>query len=115
MTDPHERRENITSNFGPRVAPTAGASSNHPAIDIGVPDGTHVIAAGGGTVVSAGDAGGYGNQVVVDHGTVNGHHVQTCYSHLSGFHVNVGDTVQKGQYIADSGHSRNRYRSSLRF
>ena len=89
----------ITSHFGYRNAPTAGASSNHPAIDIGAPQGTAVVAADGGVVISAGANGGYGNSVGIKHD--NG--MITWYNHLYDWSVKVGDTVAQGQQIAQVG------------
>lgn len=91
----------ITSYFGYRNAPTAGASSNHPAIDIAVPEGTRVSASDGGTVVATGWSGGYGNIVQIDHG--NG--VVTQYSHLSKVGVRKGQKVARGQEVARSGNT----------
>lgn len=91
----------ITSYFGYRNAPTAGASSNHPAIDIAVPEGTRVSASDGGTVVATGWSGGYGNIVQIDHG--NG--VVTQYSHLSKVGVRMGQKVARGQEVARSGNT----------
>lgn len=91
----------ITSYYGYRNAPTAGASSNHPAIDIAVPEGTRVSASDGGTVVATGWSGGYGNIVQIDHG--NG--VVTQYSHLSKVGVRKGQKVARGQEVARSGNT----------
>ena len=91
----------ITSYFGYRNAPTAGASSNHPAIDIAIPEGTRVSASDGGTVVATGWSGGYGNIVQIDHG--NG--VVTQYSHLSKVGVRRGQKVARGQEVALSGNT----------
>lgn len=89
----------ITSGFGRRSSPTAGASSFHQAIDIGAPAGTPVNAADGGKVIYCGWYGGYGNRVVVDHG--NGY--KTCYSHLSGYQVKQGQVLRKGQQLGKVG------------
>ena len=94
-------RGTITSYFGYRNAPTAGASSNHPAIDIAVPEGTRVSASDGGTVIATGWSGGYGNIVQIDHG--NG--VVTQYSHLSKVGVRKGQKVARGQEVALSGNT----------
>lgn len=91
----------ITSYFGYRNAPTAGASSNHRAIDIGVPEGTRVSASDGGTVIQTGPYSGYGNVVMIDHG--NG--VVTQYSHLSKVAVRKGQKVARGQEVALSGNT----------
>lgn len=89
----------ITSYFGPRKQPTAGASTNHGAIDIGIPLGTPVYSAELGTVIMASWDGGYGNFVMIKHD--NG--LYTAYAHLSGYNVNVGQRVSRGQQIATSG------------
>ena len=91
----------IRSHFGYRNAPTRGASSNHPAIDIGVPVGTPVAAADGGVVIYAGHNSGYGNSVGIKHD--NG--MVTYYNHLDSWNVKVGDTVAQGQQIACSGNT----------
>ena len=60
-----------------------------------------VVAASQGTVVSAGVAGGYGNLVVVDHGSS----VSTYYAHLASIAPNVtaGATVWTGQQLGVEG------------
>ena len=90
---------NISSEFGLRDSPTAGASSDHRGIDIGVPTGTNVYACEAGTVTTAGWSDSAGNWVVIDHG--NGY--VTKYMHNSEVLVSAGDTVEKGQTIAISG------------
>ena len=67
---------NITSNFGPRGAPTAGASTNHQGIDIAVPSNSEVYACEDGVVKTAAFDDSAGNYVEVDHG--NGY--QTVYA-----------------------------------
>lgn len=87
----------ITSYFGYRDAPTAGASSYHEGIDIAAYSGAPVYAADGGKVIQAGDAGGSGNMITLDHGKG----VQTAYMHLKngGILVRVGQKVSRGQKI----------------
>ena len=99
----------ITSTFGYRTAPTAGATSNHKGIDISCSQGSDVTAAYDGTVAERGDAsnsdgynGGRGYYLLVNH-TINGQAVTTQYYHLSQPLVTVGTTVSKGQVIAKSG------------
>lgn len=89
----------ITSGFGHRVQPTAGATTEHGGIDYGVPVGTSVSAAGAGEVVTAGPSGGYGNAVRIRH--ENGD--ITLYGHLSAVGVKVGDQVSAGQALGKSG------------
>ena len=96
----------ITSDFGYRKSPVAGATTNHSGIDIGVPVGTPVKAITDGTVIAAnGGMRGYGNGVFIDHGMVNGKRVVSEYGHLSSFNVKVGDKVHQGQVIAKSGNT----------
>lgn len=90
----------ITSKFGPRKQPTAGASTLHNGIDIGVSY-VPVYAAKSGTVTLAGTNGGFGNCVIISHGTG----YSTTYGHLSSIKVKVGDVVTQGQQIATSGNS----------
>ncbi len=93
----------ITSYFGLRTAPLPGASTNHGAVDIGVPTGTNVYATESGTVTTAGYYGNAGNLVTIDHG--NGY--ISKYMHNSSIKVSVGDKVTKGQVIAISGSTGN--------
>ena len=91
----------LTSRFGRRTSPTRGASSNHQGIDWGLPTGSTVVAASGGTVTKAGWGGGYGYVVYIRH--PGG--VETRYAHLSKVLVSVGSTVKQGQKIARSGNT----------
>ncbi|MFN2226495.1 MAG: LCP family protein [Anaerolineae bacterium] len=77
-----------------------GFWEGHKAIDIANVTGTPVRAADAGYVVLAGrDTGGYGNQLVIDHG--NGY--LTRYAHLNSLLVQAGDSVQKAQQIGTLG------------
>lgn len=92
----------VTSEFGYRTdASYAGGSTNHAGIDIGVPEGSTVVAAASGTVVIAGTYGGYGKYVEIDHG--NG--LVTCYGHNSIIKVRQGQKVKAGDVIALSGNT----------
>ncbi|WP_161907913.1 peptidoglycan DD-metalloendopeptidase family protein [Emergencia sp. 1XD21-10] len=91
----------ITSYFGDREAPTAGASTSHMAIDIAAYSGAPIYAADGGKVIYAGNSGGGGNTIRIDHG--NG--IQTTYMHLQngGILVKIGQKVSRGQKIGRMG------------
>ena len=93
----------ITSEFGLRNAPTAGASSDHQGIDIDAfaDPNQAVSAADTGTVTYAGYSSGYGNYIVIDHG--NG--TSTLYAHLSSSNVSTGQTVSQGEQIGNTGHT----------
>ena len=91
----------ITSGFGQRSSPGGVGSTNHQGVDIGVPIGTEVKAAGGARVAAAGTVSGYGNYIDLQHadGTV------TRYGHLSKINVVKGQQVQQGDVIGLSGMS----------
>lgn len=76
-----------------------GGVRNHAGIDIAVPVGTAVRAAGCGTVMLAGRQSGYGKMVCVDHGAA----LSTCYAHLSSIAVAEGVSVTAGQVIGRVG------------
>lgn len=75
-------------------------SWRHTGVDIANRIGTPIYAADSGTVETVGyNRGGYGNQIVVNHGGGK----KTRYAHLSAFDVKVGQKVAKGEYIGAMG------------
>ena len=54
----------------------------HYGVDMGAACRTPVVAAASGTVMFAGWNGGYGNLIIINHGTVNGYRMETKYAHL---------------------------------
>jgi murein DD-endopeptidase MepM/ murein hydrolase activator NlpD len=76
-------------------------AESHPGIDIAVPVGTAVRAAGGGTVAAAGTEVDYGLYVLLRH--PEGY--ETMYGHASRLLVNEGELVLAGQVIALTGNS----------
>lgn len=94
-------RSRITSYFGHREQPVAGASTYHRAIDIGVPIGTSVYAAADGYVVTTGYSSIRGNYIMVKHAD----NLYTFYQHLKSVAVPAGRNVSKGQTIAYSGNT----------
>ena len=93
----------ITSDFGPRKRPAAGASEVHRGIDISVPVGTPVCATANGIISRIWDNPKNGGRaVLIRH--ANGFY--TAYYHLSNNSVrNVGDTVSVGDIVAYSGNT----------
>lgn len=85
----------VTSGFGRRRSPTAGASSMHKGLDISNRVGTPIRAPARGAVTFAGPDGAYGISITLDHG--NG--MVTRYAHLSKALVSVGAYVQRGDVI----------------
>lgn len=89
----------ITSYFGNRDQPTAGASTYHKGIDISAPSGTSIVAAASGRVVTATYSSSAGNYVMIYHGNST----YTVYMHCSSLNVSVNQEVQKGDVIASVG------------
>lgn len=75
--------------------------SNHPGLDIAVPQNSYVRAAGPGTVVEAGDDEVYGRFIRIDHGGG----LESLYGHASRLLVSKGVAVKRQQVIALSGNT----------
>lgn len=86
----------ISSYFGNRESPTAGASSYHQGIDIRASYGSAIVAAASGTVEWANYSSSAGYWIGIYHG--NG--TYTVYMHCSSLLVSAGATVSQGQTIA---------------
>ncbi|MEU6478971.1 peptidoglycan DD-metalloendopeptidase family protein [Streptomyces sp. NPDC047017] len=93
----------VTSPFGMRMHPILHVYKLHTGIDFGVPAGTPFLAALDGKVTSAGWANGYGNRVVISHGTIDGKQISTTYNHMSAISVSVGQQVKVGQQVGAVG------------
>ena len=89
----------VTSDYGTRISPMSGASSNHKGIDIGASSGADIIAAADGTVTAASYSSAAGNYVMIDHGGG----LYTVYMHASSLLVSPGQTVSAGDVIAKVG------------
>ena len=92
----------ITSRYGERKAPTAGASTNHKALDIGAKAGDPIYAAADGQVANATYNDGLGYYVSIEHDG----ETATRYSHMTNFIVQPGEYVKQGQiigYVGESG------------
>lgn len=94
---PASRR--ITSYFGPRTAPVAGASTYHKGIDIGASTGSAIVASASGVVTTATYSSSAGNYIVISHGSG----MATVYMHCSALYVSVGQQVSKGDTIGAVG------------
>ena len=89
-----------SSPFGWRLHPILGSWIMHSGRDFAAPEGTPVVAALSGKVVSSGDAGGYGLAVEIEHGNPLR---RTLYGHLSELYVRAGDSVRQGEVIGRVG------------
>lgn len=108
---PSSRR--ITSPYGYRIHPLTGTSKMHKGIDIGAGNGAQIVAAESGTVIkvvtgcthnygksrSCGCGGGYGNYLIISHGSG----LATIYAHCASITVSTGTKVTRGQTIATVG------------
>lgn len=91
----------ISSVFGMRLDPIRKIQKLHKGIDIAAPSGTAIVAAEEGIVLISGWVNGYGNTIVLDHGSG----LWTWYAHIrdGGLKVGEGDIVKRGQKIAEVG------------
>jgi murein DD-endopeptidase MepM/ murein hydrolase activator NlpD len=89
----------LTSRMGPRTDPVSGGRDYHSGLDIAGDKGQAVYATATGVVTHAGYSGAYGNLIVVDHGFG----LETRYGHLSGFSVQKGAHVKRGEMIGRLG------------
>ncbi|HLT03396.1 MAG TPA: peptidoglycan DD-metalloendopeptidase family protein [Pseudomonas sp.] len=88
----------ISSRFSKgRRHPILNKIRAHKGVDYAAPRGTPIKAAGDGKVILAGPNGGYGNTVILQHGS----RYRTLYAHMQGFAKNIrkGATVKQGQII----------------
>lgn len=111
-TNPIGGNYKVTSGFGPRKAPTAGASTQHKGIDLAAPLNTPILAAKAGTVsISKDEATGYGKWIEIKHddGT------KSRYGHLNSRAVQVGAKVSAGQEIGKMGSTGTSTGSHLHF
>ncbi len=88
--------DRVASGFGYRIDPIYKTPKMHTGIDFTAATGTPIYATGDGTVKEAGyDNGGYGNNVVVNHG----YGYASLYAHMQKVKVRVGDRVKRGEVI----------------
>jgi len=100
----------VTSSYGYRIHPIFNTKKLHTGMDFGVPTGTRLYALTDGLVIYSGNMSGYGNVVMIDHGSYT-----SLYAHNSSLVVSVGQTVKGGQLIAYSGSTGNSTGPHLHF
>ena len=87
----------VTSGFSLRVHPISGLWKQHKGIDFAAPIGTPIRSVGDGVIDFAGNQGGYGNMIVVQHGG----HYSTAYAHMNSLATGMrkGVKVSRGDVI----------------
>ena len=98
----------ISSPYGMRVHPVLGYSKLHDGTDFAAGCGAPIRAAGDGVVSERYFNAGYGNRLMIDHGSKGGTYVTTGYNHATSYVVSVGDHVSQGQvigYVGTTGYS----------
>jgi murein DD-endopeptidase MepM/ murein hydrolase activator NlpD len=96
---PRQKSMRVTSGFGMRHDPLHGELRRHDGVDIAAPVGTPIRAPKDGVVRFAGDRGGYGNVVYLDHGDGT----ESRYAHCDAIAVRAGQVVRSGDVIASVG------------
>jgi murein DD-endopeptidase MepM/ murein hydrolase activator NlpD len=99
------RSYTVTSFFGMRWGQL------HPGVDLGAPEGTPFYAAAAGKVILARWNGGYGYNVMIDHGGG----IISVYGHSSKLLVKEGQFVQAGEKIALVGNTGHSFGTHLHF
>ena len=91
----------ITLDFGEEWLPTY-KKREHKGIDYGCPLGTPILASAEGFVKNRYyEANGYGYYILLEHKDGSG----TLYAHLNRYKVSLGEKVEQGQIIGESGSS----------
>ena len=85
----------MSSPFGFRTAPTAGASSYHQGVDLAAPANTPVYATRSGIVTTTTYSNSAGYYVTINHGDG----FSSIYMHLNNYVVSAGQAVSAGQLI----------------
>ena len=91
----------LTSRFGYRISPFTGRREMHKGLDIANREGTEIIAPADGTVKFIGRRGLLGKTITIDHG----HGMVTRYGHLKTYLKKRGETVKRGDIIAEMGNT----------
>lgn len=89
------------SGFGFRIDPFTSEVRMHEGIDIAAPSGTPIIATADGTVCFAGENGGFGLAIEINHG----YGIKTRYCHCQRLVFEKDQTVKRGEIIAYIGNT----------
>ncbi len=89
----------ISSGWGMRIDPFTGQLARHEGLDFTAAEGTPILAAADGIVSRSGWEPTYGNIIEINH--AEGY--MTRYAHISQRRVAEGQSIRRGQWIADVG------------
>ena len=89
----------ISSGYGWRASPFTGKKQFHKGVDFPARHGADVIAVADGIVIRAERQSAYGNFIEINHGDG----LRTLYAHNSKNVVTVGQSISKGDKIAEVG------------
>ncbi|WP_448059756.1 peptidoglycan DD-metalloendopeptidase family protein [Cellulomonas hominis] len=95
----------VTSNYGMRLHPILGYYRLHAGIDLRTYCNTPLYAPRDGTVQWSEWRNGFGNQVMLNYGTVDGQSLLSSSNHLTRSVVSRGQQVSRGQLIGYSGNT----------
>ena len=101
----------LGSSFGWRIDPVNGRSALHTGLDFPAEQGTPILAAAGGVVVTEEYHPAYGRMLEIDHGN----DLITRYAHASKVLVKKGDLIKRGQKVAEVGSTGRSTGSHLHF
>lgn len=92
----------VASGYGWRIDPHYKIKKFHEGMDFTAPKGTEILTTGKGVVIKAEQSrGGFGKQVIVDHG----YGYKTRYAHMSEILVKVGQKVNRLDVIGKVGNT----------
>lgn len=89
----------ISSDYVGRTSPISGKYEFHTGLDIPASYGEDVVAAADGVIIKSGWVNGYGNTIMISHGSG----LVTLYGHNSSLVASNGQSVKKGQVVARIG------------
>lgn len=89
----------VSDAYGWRDDPFTGKEAFHRGVDLACAEGTPVLAAMSGVVVSARNSTSYGNVVRLCHSSGQ----ETLYAHMQYLYVRAGEVVQAGQPLGTAG------------
>ncbi len=89
----------VSSPFGYREHPVEGVEKFHYGLDVAAAEGTEILSFADGTVQACGESSTLGKYLIVAHAN----DYTSLYAHCSALSVSSGETVTRGQKIAEVG------------